>query len=127
MRMPLSTRTVAVIAFTLVLFSAGPGHVAMLGQTPAPRAFHLLEASIADVHSAIQQGQVTCRALVQAYVNRARAYNGTCNQLVTEANVNQYLPDYAEYKAAVNATAALPPESNLRPYASSPRRMRSRR
>ena len=46
---------------------------------------------------------------MQAYVNRARAYNGTCNQLVTEANVNQYLPNYAEYKAAVDATAALPP------------------
>ena len=34
--------------------------------------------------------------------SRARAYNGTCNQLVTEENVSSYLPNYAEYKAAVD-------------------------
>ena len=36
-----------------------------------PFQFHLLEATIADVHRGIQEGQLTCRALVQAYVNRA--------------------------------------------------------
>ena len=38
--------------------------------------FRLEEATIADVHRAIQQGQITCRGLVQAYIDRARAYNG---------------------------------------------------
>jgi hypothetical protein len=40
-----------------------------------------------------------------AYVNRARAYNGTCNQLVTEEMAPKFLPDYASYAAAVKATA----------------------
>src|SRR4029453_13701981 len=66
-------------------------------------------ATIADVHRGIQSGQLTCRALVQAYINRARAYNGTCNQLVTEEMAPSFLPDYATYAAAVKATASLPP------------------
>ena len=79
-------------------------------QTAAPVfRFRLEEATIADVHRGIQTGQVSCRALVQAYINRARAYNGSCNQLVTEANVANWLPDYAQYKSAVEATASLPP------------------
>src|SRR5688572_27636441 len=71
--------------------------------------FHLLEATIADVHRGIQGGQLTCRALVQAYINRARAYNGTCNQLVTQDMAPKFLPDYAEYAAAAAATASVPP------------------
>src|ERR671927_279714 len=72
-----------------------------------PFRFHLLEATIADVHRGIQSGQLTCRQLVQAYVNRARAYNGSCNQLVTEEMAPRVLPNYDEYKTAVIATAAL--------------------
>src|SRR5262245_16320773 len=73
----------------------------------APSQFHLMEATIPDVHRAIQEGQITCRGLVQAYLNRAKAYNGTCNALVTEDNASTYLPNYSEYKAAVEATASL--------------------
>jgi Asp-tRNA(Asn)/Glu-tRNA(Gln) amidotransferase A subunit family amidase len=87
---------------------AGRARVQAQAQTAAPFRFQLLEATISDVHRAIQEGQITCQGLVQAYLNRARAYNGTCNQLVTEQNVSSYLPDYAEYKAAVEATASLP-------------------
>jgi amidase len=47
------------------------------------RMFRVEEATIADVHRAIQQGETTCQAIVRAYVERARAYNGTCTQLVT--------------------------------------------
>ena len=49
------------------------------GQTP----FQLEEATIEDIHRAIQEGQITCQGLVQAYINRASAYNGMCTQLVT--------------------------------------------
>jgi Asp-tRNA(Asn)/Glu-tRNA(Gln) amidotransferase A subunit family amidase len=45
--------------------------------------FRLEEATIADVHRAIRQGQTTCRNLVQAYVDRAKAYNGVSDRLVT--------------------------------------------
>ncbi|MBX9776170.1 MAG: hypothetical protein K2Y71_17460 [Xanthobacteraceae bacterium] len=73
-----------------------------------PFRFRLLEATIPDVHRAIREGQLTCRGLVQAYVNRAKAYNGTCNQLVTEDMAPTYLPSYEEYQAAVKATADRP-------------------
>ena len=46
-------------------------------------AFRLEEATIADVHRAIQQAQITCRDLVRAYIERARAYNGVSDRLVT--------------------------------------------
>jgi Asp-tRNA(Asn)/Glu-tRNA(Gln) amidotransferase A subunit family amidase len=49
----------------------------------AARTFRVEEATIADVHRAIQQGETTCQAIVQTYIARARAYNGTCTQLVT--------------------------------------------
>lgn len=46
-------------------------------------AFQLEEATIADVHRAIQDGRISCVELIQAYVDRAKAYNGVSNQLVT--------------------------------------------
>src|SRR5438105_8125787 len=45
--------------------------------------FHLQEATIDDVHQAIREGQITCRGLVQLYINRAKAYNGVADELVT--------------------------------------------
>jgi Asp-tRNA(Asn)/Glu-tRNA(Gln) amidotransferase A subunit family amidase len=45
--------------------------------------FHLEEATIAAVHRAIQEGELTCLGLVEMYLDRARAYNGVSNQLVT--------------------------------------------
>lgn len=45
--------------------------------------FSLEEATIADVHQAIQAGELTCVGLVESYLNRARVYNGVTNQLVT--------------------------------------------
>jgi len=55
---------------------------------PKPRPgsskpFHLEEATIEDIHRAIQTGQTTCRGVVDAYLKRAAAYNGVCTQLVT--------------------------------------------
>src|SRR5882757_9782803 len=94
--------------FIAVMLSAlGASNHKLSAQTP-PAPFHLMEATIPDVHRAIQEGQITCRGLVQAYLNRAKAYNGTCNALVTEENVSTYLPNYSEYKAAVTASASLP-------------------
>ena len=45
--------------------------------------FRLEEATIEGIHEAIRDGQLSCRGLVQAYVDRARAYNGACTRLVT--------------------------------------------
>src|SRR5262245_41159288 len=46
--------------------------------------FHFQEATINDVHAAIKGGEITCQGLVQAYMNRAKAYNGMCTELVTK-------------------------------------------
>ena len=48
------------------------------------RPFQVEEASIADIQNAIKSGATTCRQVVQAYIDRARAYNGQCTALVTE-------------------------------------------
>lgn len=45
--------------------------------------FSVEEASIAGIHAAIQSGQASCQDVVQAYIDRARAYNGVCTALVT--------------------------------------------
>ena len=46
--------------------------------------FAIEEAAIEDVQRAIQRGDTTCTAVVQAYIARASAYNGVCTRLVTE-------------------------------------------
>src|SRR5260370_20695680 len=50
----------------------------------AMRPFRLEEATIAELHAAIRAGQTTCVAVVQQYIERARAYNGVASLLVTE-------------------------------------------
>jgi Asp-tRNA(Asn)/Glu-tRNA(Gln) amidotransferase A subunit family amidase len=45
--------------------------------------FQVEEATIGDVHRAIQDGRTTCTDVVRAYVDRARAYNGSCTRQVT--------------------------------------------
>ncbi|HSM06769.1 MAG TPA: hypothetical protein VK858_19240, partial [Longimicrobiales bacterium] len=44
---------------------------------PAPlqaQAFDLVEATLAGVHEALDDGRLTCRTLVQGYLDRIRAY-----------------------------------------------------
>lgn len=50
----------------------------------AKQSFQLQEATIDSIHDGIRAGEVTCTQIVEAYVARARAYNGTCTKLVTE-------------------------------------------
>jgi len=65
-----------------VLFSAGWLSAANWNEGEAD--FQVEEITIADLHRAIQSGQTTCLAVVDAFVERARAYNGMCTALVTE-------------------------------------------
>src|SRR3954463_15808149 len=37
--------------------------------TQPAHGFHLLEASISDIHAAMRSGQLTCRGLVQMYMD----------------------------------------------------------
>jgi Asp-tRNA(Asn)/Glu-tRNA(Gln) amidotransferase A subunit family amidase len=68
------------------------GRLALLGMTAVLasqlanaqiKGFQIEEASIADIHNAIKSGQTTCRAVVQSYIDRTKAYNGICTALIT--------------------------------------------
>src|SRR6202162_1590477 len=41
----------------------------------ADRPFHLIEASITDIHEAVQAGTLTCHSLIQQYLDRLEAYD----------------------------------------------------
>ncbi|MYH30532.1 MAG: amidase [Acidobacteria bacterium] len=41
----------------------------------AAQGFQLLEATVADVHAAFASGELTCRVLVQRYIDRIEAYD----------------------------------------------------
>src|SRR2546423_9312130 len=44
----------------------------------APAPFRIEETTIDDIQSAILKGQLTSTRVVQLYLNRIKAYNGTC-------------------------------------------------
>src|SRR5688500_1832713 len=70
------------------------------GKASAPSKFRLEEARIEDIHRAIKSRQISCEKLVQAYINRIRAYDGMCVAPVNpnDANDPQNLfPDVAKY------------------------------
>ena len=46
--------------------------------------FCLEEATIDQLHAAIRSGATTCKATVEHYLKRARAFNGVASQLITE-------------------------------------------
>ncbi len=47
-------------------------------------AFQLEEATIGELHAAIQAGHISVLEVVQRYSARVRAYNGVCSMLVTQ-------------------------------------------
>src|SRR5438128_1530292 len=67
----------------LVLALIGVPFLRRQSGAPQQLQFELVEATISDAHRAIQQGQITCRGLVEAYLQRARAYNHSSDRLVT--------------------------------------------
>jgi len=69
-----------VALFAVVAAMALPRLVRSQG---ADQTFRIEEATIADVHRAIQQARITCQGVVRAYLARARAYNGVSDRLVT--------------------------------------------
>ena len=56
---------------------------AVVAALPVAAQFEIEEATIAGMQQAITNGETTCRAVVEAYIERAKAYNGVCTALVT--------------------------------------------
>jgi amidase len=70
------------------------------GKAATPWKFRLEEARIEDIHRAIGSGQITCARLVQAYINRIRAYDGQCVAPVNPNDTSDpqnHFPDAAKY------------------------------
>ena len=61
-----------VLAASLLI--AAPAHSA---------GFQVEEATIDDIQNAIRSGATTCKGVVEAYIARAKAYNGVVTQMVT--------------------------------------------
>ncbi|HYM17683.1 MAG TPA: amidase [Micropepsaceae bacterium] len=60
-------------AASLVLLALAPSLL-----TAQPKKFQIEEATIEDIQSAIQKGEVTSTQIVQLYLDRIKAYNGAC-------------------------------------------------
>jgi len=58
------------------------GIAAVVNAAPA-RGFQIEEATIPGLHAAIKAGEITCKGVVEAYIARAKAYNGVCTMLVS--------------------------------------------
>jgi len=71
-----------------VLTAIGGAGCARESAAPAPAAavgeFQIEEATIAGMHAAISSGRTTCTGVVEAYIERAKAYNGICTALITK-------------------------------------------
>ncbi len=62
---------------------ASLGVFAIFQTNPALADFQVEEATIESIQQAIQTKQTSCKAVVQAYIDRAKAFNGVCTALVT--------------------------------------------
>jgi Asp-tRNA(Asn)/Glu-tRNA(Gln) amidotransferase A subunit family amidase len=73
-----------VLAPVLALTAAGcTQQAAPPSATAASEPFAIEEATIAGMQAAMQVGRTTCVGVVEAYIERAQAYNGVCTALVT--------------------------------------------
>lgn len=69
-----------IVSLLAVLSAAAVTSASVIAQQSK---FHVEEASIADIQSAIRSGKTTCEGVVKEYLARAKAYNGVCTALVT--------------------------------------------
>ena len=71
------------VSLALAVVLAGALHSQSAAVAAQASPFPVEEATIAGIHAAIASGQTTCGGVVQAYIDRAKAYNGVCTALVT--------------------------------------------
>jgi amidase len=66
--------TLIVLPLVMAVGLGGTGQ----SQPAGDRKFEIVEATIADIHQAIRSKQLTATQLVNMYLARIKAYNGTC-------------------------------------------------
>jgi len=67
-------------------------HAAEHGSKGKDGKFHLIEATIADIHAALQKQDITCEGLIRRYLSRIKAYSGQCVDY--DKNGDGVGPDY---------------------------------
>jgi len=86
-------------ARALIGFLASPDAarvIAKSGMEPVSKTFHLVEATIEDIHGAFRSGQLTCRKLVEHYLDRISAYDKSGPGLNAIQSVNSRALQEAE-------------------------------
>src|SRR5215470_15877783 len=84
--------------------------IAALAATAAPAQprFHLIEATIDGIHAEMRAGRLSCTQLMQAYIDRIRAYDQAGPKLNAIQNVNPHaLKQAADLDARLKASGAL--------------------
>src|SRR2546425_11593223 len=80
-----------------------------MAQAPRPAAaaagFHLLEATIDDIHAALQSRRITCRELVNLYIKRIEAYDKEGPRLNAVQTINSRALQEAEHLDAAFASS----------------------
>jgi Asp-tRNA(Asn)/Glu-tRNA(Gln) amidotransferase A subunit family amidase len=62
----------------------------------SPKAFNVLEATIADIHTAYRSGALSARQLVQTYLDRIEAYDQTGSAINALISLNPHALDEAD-------------------------------
>src|SRR5437016_587974 len=57
-------------------------------QEDTAMAFHLIEATIGSIRDAMEEGEISCRQLVQLYIDRINAYDRRGPSLTSVQTVN---------------------------------------
>src|SRR5262245_38557782 len=94
--------TVLVLVF---LFGASSASAQAPPSGAAPAGFHLLEATIDDIHGAFQSKRITCRELVNLYIKRIEAYDKEGPHLNAVQTVNSRALQEAERLDAAYASS----------------------
>jgi Asp-tRNA(Asn)/Glu-tRNA(Gln) amidotransferase A subunit family amidase len=82
-------RRIANVVVTIFLaFNVGGADAQSPGASASPAAFHLLEATIDDIHAAFKSKRITCRELVNLYLKRIEAYDKAGPRLNAVQTVN---------------------------------------
>src|SRR5262245_49312368 len=63
---------------TIGIAACGRSSSSTASSAPPPPEFDIMEARITDIHAGIKTGKLTTTELVEQYLTRIKAYNGTC-------------------------------------------------
>jgi amidase len=76
------------VLLSLTLIAAGSALIQQTPAAPAAPPFRIEEATIAQIHDAMKEKRLTCRALVESYLRRIEAYdkNGPALNAIVQIN-----------------------------------------